>query len=424
LPLISDFSLPDDEDFQRPPSGDSLSQVSGSMPSAAPTTPTVQKPSGDGSSADTAGAVPWERFVSANKDVSDREAGKLTANVQGQVDRAEQGREDASAAHSAAVDSNYSWSGKGEGGFGDSSVGGFGDSEIQQKPIHAGRQLSEGPGSQTVGQDLEAQIGAPAWSSLIGDTQKAQQSASALGSEAGVQASLGPQATGFDAALVSGAGGQDFRNLSQSYGGQQLGEKLLGANQSASDAWSSLMEDIDRSTAAPGATTNTGTQPTEDLGAAKAKADELKSWLAQNFPPFAFAKDRDSMLAWMNANANASNREMGLQQYWANTIYGKDSRPGMNLVQLMYEDIKKMTPEEFEAFKYGVVPAWMGLGPAASGLGGGGFWGLGNSGQNKITMTATNDTSGLSEEERRDWEQKQAALQAYYTVLAAIAGAG
>jgi hypothetical protein len=360
MPLILDYEADIPEDTRPRPVPYGATQQGGPSSRPASISPATQTPAGGGAGND-GDFVPWERFVSANADVSRREANKLKASAQGRVDRAEQGREAAESSHSAALDSNYSWAGKGSGGFGGGSVGGFGNSEIEQKEIRPAQQLSPGPNAQAVGKNLEEQIGAPAWSSLVGDTARAQQSASALGSEAGVQASLGPEATGFDAALISGAGGEDFRSMAKNYGGQQLGERLVEANQDASNAWSSLMRDIDRSMADGAVASGTG-------GGMAGRPEVSVS---------PYATSPAAAVDWLSRalGGGYGDAVSDLQKFqkWARAIYG----PGADLNKLK-ADMAKMTWEEFEAFRSGTVPEWMGNGASTQG-----FHGLGQTAAEK-----------------------------------------
>lgn len=250
--------------------------------------------------------VPWSRFTAANQEVSQREAGKLAGGVQGSVDRATKGRTDASAANEAAVRSNYqqpkAQAAPSFGSIAQEPAGAFGPSTFDsgvadlapkapeaapaapaaslawnnlstQGNAHGVEGLSQADrlyafgavdpdklntdvssgkpvtsGANLAGSNsLESQLGAPAWSKLIGDAQSAGTQAHELGSEAGVQALLGREgpATAFDAALVSGSGGKEFQDLSKKYGGGQLKKELVGANQEAQDRWSKLRGDVD-----------------------------------------------------------------------------------------------------------------------------------------------------------------------------------
>lgn len=86
---------------------------------------------------------------------------------------------------------------------------------------------------------------------------------------------------------------------------------------------------------------------------------------------------KESTLAWMNANQHDADHQRA--SVWTRPIYGDDAfnRLGAGGVWTqLYQDIEKMTAAEFEAFRMGTVPAWMGLGTAASGSEGGGFMGL------------------------------------------------
>ncbi|HXJ63947.1 MAG TPA: hypothetical protein VNN79_09345, partial [Actinomycetota bacterium] len=51
--------------------------------------------------------TPWSRLVSANKSVSDREAGKLGGQVQGDVDKAKGELDSAQQSFNSGFDANY-----------------------------------------------------------------------------------------------------------------------------------------------------------------------------------------------------------------------------------------------------------------------------------------------------------------------------
>lgn len=429
--------------------------------------------------------VPWSRFVSANKEVSDRTAGKLQSQVRGQVDAAEKARGDAVAAQSRAIDSNYRTAQAPQFGRLDSGFAApmqnpnraFGQTPTTQKPQAAawGSLMAQAPNAaaapmaptqvmrdrtpppgRTVdpdklntevgnggfkttpanvagGKDLEAQIGADAWSKLVGDTQKAEQSAAALGSEGGVQALLGPGASKFDAALISGAGGQGFRDTAKQYGGNVLDQRLADANQGAMQRWQSLMGDLQKAGMDRDAEIRSAqdemaqqTAASSTLDEQRKKAEELRGWLEKSMPVPPFARGKDEFADWLSHGFKEKDPNRGLAMSWATQIYGADAakKYGQGLITQLFHDIERMTPEEYEAFKYGVVPAWMGLGGAASGANGGLFYGLGNFGQRQVTATTTNDASGLSAEDQADWNAKQNALNSYYQILAAIAAGG
>lgn len=99
----------------------------------------------------------------------------------------------------------------------------------------------------TGAKDLEGQVGSDAWSKLMGDTVGAQSAANSLGSNEGVQALLQQQgarpATGFDSALLSGAG-TGFGDVAQKYGGSKLTGALAGANTDAQNRWAKLQGDV------------------------------------------------------------------------------------------------------------------------------------------------------------------------------------
>lgn len=296
MPLVDDYS-PDEEEDRPQPSGGGIRGGIGGAPSTGAPQATTQKESE---------FVPWSRFVSANEEVATREAGKLGAQVQGDVDKALKGRDEAVGAQESAIQSNYktkpvpqfgSIAGASAGSsFGESkrqnaltqpqAAGMMGANTVAEQPAPSGFSAvampekvvdpdklnttvadggwkTEGAGL-AGGKDLESQLGKDKWGSLVGDTMKAASEANALGSEGGIQALLGKQqgpATAFDAALIGGAGGEQFRDLNKQYGQGQLSEGLVNANKGAQDRWASLMGDIEAASAARD----------EEIGAAQSK---------------------------------------------------------------------------------------------------------------------------------------------------------
>lgn len=310
MPFVDDYS----EEEQKPDTGGS---ATGARVPSAPGAPGGARQASP-SAQQEQGFVPWSRFVSANQDVSNREAGKLQSQVQGDVDRAVGARDAASAAQADSIKQNYqgyqppqpaqkpqppgrasadlqpaassfgnsaSSSARPWGSFiqgpprpaaerepaaapapqpGPGRRGQFPGGAVKQLPfgtldadrlsttIDNGQPTTKGTGI-TGAKDLESQLGADAWAKLLGDTEKAGQGAHALGSEAGVQGILQKQAVQplaqdgmFDAALVSGAGGKGFQDLSGKYGGSQLTDALTGANKEAQNRWATLMADVER----------------------------------------------------------------------------------------------------------------------------------------------------------------------------------
>ena len=321
--------------------------------------------------------VPWSRFVSANKEVSDREAGQLKSQVQSDVDKAVNERNAASQQGSDEIRSNYAGYEKpapktgqpGTGAFVPSnSTGAFGRPNVtvpsagetlsswtpepqaapqRQQPGRAASMPGMGqqgggfvpgnmglpnlsstgasymatpkansarpPGTMAnanyyvgalnpdklghnpetgkvdgVGvagsKTLEDMLGADRWKALVGDTNRATTEASALGSEGGVQALLGPSATGFDAALVGGSGNKDVRDISKQYGGGKLGDALVNADQSQQDAWHKLMGDVSNAAGArdkmiaDNTAAQSGMAPTQDRGTEKTAWDEMAGY--------------------------------------------------------------------------------------------------------------------------------------------------
>lgn len=99
------------------------------------------------------------------------------------------------------------------------------------------------------GPDLQTAIGPAAWASLVGNTDRAQQEANALGQgQNGVQALLqansgqvdnGGVNSGFDAALINGVGGNgQFQQTAQA--GKNLDQNVINADQASQNAWATL----------------------------------------------------------------------------------------------------------------------------------------------------------------------------------------
>jgi hypothetical protein len=125
-------------------------------------------------------------------------------------------------------------------------------SSLGQQSYVRGQNLapSAAGGNPTGPQNLEQAAGSQAWSQLMGDTSKASDEANALGSQAGVEGLLQQQAysptnSAFDAALINGSGGPQFRSLAHQYGGDALEKNVGNAEQAAQDRWKQLQGDVD-----------------------------------------------------------------------------------------------------------------------------------------------------------------------------------
>ncbi len=247
----------------------------GSSSAGAPGAPRQATPSVQHESTFT----PWSRFTAANQDVSSREAGKLASGVQGDVAAAEQARDTATAENKKQLGSNYEsgtdpfnqptsagatkYAGSGgeeSKGFQQTQQASFAKYKPPEADIKNDRyELNTNTGgdpttyTQNVAgsKDLESQMGADAWGKLLGQTGKAQGETQALGSETGVQSLLqqkaaAPLAQGgaFDAALLSGAGGPQFNDISNKYKDDALGKALAGANSDAQGRWGRLTGDL------------------------------------------------------------------------------------------------------------------------------------------------------------------------------------
>ena len=327
MPLIADYDQDEDEQGGAGGGGRRINSTSGSVLAE----PTKQ---------DEPDFVPWERFVSANKDVSQREAGKLSSSVKAQGDDVTSRRDDAAANQREAVGANYNSTAP-QSGFGSLArapktdgmaqaqpstapgfapkQAGFGQpkqeqapvvpaaptpkmlqafgqpqSRPEQRPSTAASPLTAAPTTarrtlnpdklktdvadgafKTSGhnlsgwKDIEAQLGANGWGDLVGDTVRAQSEAEALGSEGGVAGLLRQQTptpnSAFDAALLTGEGGERFRELQKKFGGGALTKGLAGANKEAQSDWAKLMGDVDAASAARDAEIRAATENMDRL---------------------------------------------------------------------------------------------------------------------------------------------------------------
>lgn len=296
MPNISDYS--EEEDDQSGGGGGTSSGPSlgggGAMSGAKQAQPSKQQETG---------FVPWSRFVSANADVSKREADKLQSGVKAQGDSVKKRGFEAESAFGKSLEGNYAHQGEAEGpadpgawlpaggvsvapvaeaqrtmapeptggqpaggmsSFGKSPAAGWGGLSGQRsaEPAAQQPQLSMVPGQQvglrtgvTTGardkgpqghKSLEDMMGGERWMGLLGDAKKADDSAKALGSEAGVQSLLQKQGaapnSAFDAALISGAGGAGFRQASKQ--GQGNLAALGQSNLNSQGQWQRLLGDI------------------------------------------------------------------------------------------------------------------------------------------------------------------------------------
>lgn len=250
--------------------------------------------------------VPWSRFVGANKDVSERNAAQLQAGAQGEINHANAARDAATSSFNKTVESNYTPVNTGPKASANASAkkatawGNIGPSQGAPGQVpQQGMAVGAGFGGLTDAArdngpqgapDLEQHLGEQAWGKLLGDTAKAQQDATALGSESGVEAMLQKQGaapnSAFDAALVSGAGGKGFQETAKS--AEPLGNQLAGAAKDSQTTWGKLLGDVDKARFDKTATDEANTfnsnraqemydrehQPTDPAAEAAAKAAE------------------------------------------------------------------------------------------------------------------------------------------------------
>lgn len=274
--------------------------------------------------------VPWERFVSANKSVSDRNAQKLQADTQRQVNAATGARQAAGKAFGQAVEANYEHQApstegtKPWGSFttpaatrGSAAQRGvvpstapmpsnlaalqaksgpqavFGETEDPNSPFRTGLTAAATQNGPQGPKSVEDMLGEKAWGSLLGQTKAAEDQARSLGSEGGVQSliqrgAVGPSTnSAFDAALTSGAGGAGFRQTAKANAG--LTNKLGANNAASQNAWQRLSGDVSNAqndkritdAAARGNEQIDAANKANAAAAAKAAADQA----AANKPP-------------------------------------------------------------------------------------------------------------------------------------------
>lgn len=326
MPLISDYSEDDEEGPISAGSGGGLSAGGGARLAQA-------------SKQQEKEFTPWSRFVSANQDVTQREAGKLGSSVEARAKDVGQRANDAVVANAQAVGSNYrqqtkpsfgsiapqmgeqpqpaagssfgkAWSGfvppsqqpepqqptvgaiaappradaltaSGNANAAQPLVAPDRDSRVidpdrLKTDVSSGAPVTSGFGL-TGAKDLKGAMGEDAWTGLIGDAIKTEGAANALGSQEGVQSLLKNRGgTAFDAALVGGAGGDQFRDLSKQYGGDALRKQLLGADNAVQGDWKRLMGDVDSASASRDAEINAATTEMNRKAAADAAAAAAK----------------------------------------------------------------------------------------------------------------------------------------------------
>ncbi len=327
MPFVADYDSSEEED-DAGSHGSSGGAPGGSVGGA---------PVGGGSARQAQGThqqekafVPWSRFVDANKSESDRAAGQLNSNVQGQMSRAKKAQEDASHAFGEGIESNYThWGDEKQpsGGFGQPAApqqpqGRLGKPEeaeygFQPQAAHPEPAATAfNPDTKTVpgaeetpmfnakpqprtrtglrdgaidapqgSESLEAMLGPEAWDRLMGATQNAEASAGALGTETGVQALLQRQgaspSSAFDAALINGAGGEQFGATAKQ--GKGLADNLSANNTGAQDAWHKLMGDVaeakrERSATAEADAFNATQRPQGDAATPTAPGEAPPKW--------------------------------------------------------------------------------------------------------------------------------------------------
>jgi hypothetical protein len=213
---------------------------------------------------------------------------------------------------------------------------------------------------------LEASMTPEAWSKLMGEIQGASKSAEMLGSEGGVQALLqqqsGKPVSGFDAALVNGAGGKGFLDASKQ--GGKLVDNTIGALYGAGDKWSKLTGDVDTA------------RRNDELAKYRAQVEaDNKRGEVDLAPkdPNAMTPEREAAEKTLLESAAPFLSKAGPfkdQSSFANMVDTTDPYQQKNVQQMVdqlgmtKEQLKaavaKMTPGEYVLFiTVGYVPPWM-----------------------------------------------------------------
>lgn len=250
-----------------------------------------------------------------------------------------------------------------------------------------------GPSAQAVangpqgGKDLESSLGADAWGRLLGQGQKAQDDAAALGSQSGVQGLIQQQAGqplaqngAFDAALEYGQGQKQFGQTAKA--GQGLVNQLAGANQTAQGQWSKLMSDVTtarqqanqaQSNASPGASGAANGAGAGGKTQAQLDADLQTARMSVGNGIAAYS---DGMPGGVNSlgdkamylTALTGGKEHGDNINWDNTPSVQQQTDaackalGISQDEFI-ADVRKMTDQEYQNFwLLGVIPTWMQLG--------------------------------------------------------------
>lgn len=316
MPLVPDYDPNEDDDAGGGFGG------GGSGGGGGGAAPAAQDPNAPSKQREPA-FVPWSRFVNANQEVSQREAGKLATNVENQakgvqseIDKAGQQQATDIASNYAAQPAESRWGSlmrepqaMAAGAGREPSTFATDRAQQQQQALQPQTQSIAQPQSQYAGtkavsvskpayaprvvdpnklqtdvssgapktaaaglaggKSLEDQVnkaGAGSWDALLGRADSAQQAADSLGSESGVGALLkqnygGQSGSAFDSALVGGAGGKQFEQVQKQYGGNALDNSLAKGSEAARSRWGQLTGDVNAASSARDAEINAFQRP-------------------------------------------------------------------------------------------------------------------------------------------------------------------
>lgn len=374
--------------------------------------------------------TPWDRFTSANSEVSDREAGKLQSQVGADVDSSMNALDKANRSYGKQVDANYTNPNTdretrgdpndlygapsqaavnagnsfrstafnqpaptGWGAMTEAKTGKGADSQTRaptQKPVAPAAPISEVGGkvpelnANAVAngpqgpKDLESSMSPDAWTALTGKISNANAEATALGKgESNIQALLsqngGAPASKFDAALVGGTGQQGFQDTANKFGNFALPQQLINSEQGAQDAWGKMTTQAD------------ATRATQKQQADNAATEAYAA--SQKAPATApVAGDTPEMTQWktevgpiaesFKGQLGKYGDQAGFDAAWNQGNPAPDVQRRIDTMawelglgpSSVVAAIDKMTPLEYQMFMMaGIVPQWMQTGKAPNG---------------------------------------------------------
>lgn len=274
------------------------------------------------------------------------------------------------------------------------------------------------------GPDLETAIGPAAWASLVGNTDSAQQQANALGSgQAGVQALLqansgqvdnGGVNSGFDAALINGAGSNgEFQQTANA--GKNLDQNVINADQASQDAWKTLQAkeaaaptysgtstDAENAAAAAADAAANGTSaatPTQSAsqsfyGLTSDQQNSVVQQMQQQFPlPGTLNTPQLASAAILRAAQDTSPSAAADPA----NVWGKEL--GLSPAELA-DDVGKMSSNEYYMFAMlGVLPSWMQTTQQATGN----FGGINDSYGDAVATSDGRETGSSAGNTALDW---------------------